>query len=188
MAGELFAYDPSIIERFAENLYRKAELFTAGAIVVGVIFGAAFGAIPLTSLGEYWPISSTFGFATMLLGAVVGGAVGYVVGDARAFGYRLHAQVALCQIEIERRTAETARTVAALAAVAAGPRAVPAPPVQQDPVALPTPAVAPAPPVSPAPLLSPAPAPPMPAAAVVEAPPVPMSGPPAPPLLRPPAA
>src|ERR687885_242966 len=114
-------YDASIIEQFARNLYRKAELVTTGSIVAGSVIGAAFGAVPLTSLGESWPISRTFGFATFMLGGLVGAAVGYVIGDARAFGYRLHAQVAICQIEIERTTSETARAVAALAAASARP-------------------------------------------------------------------
>jgi hypothetical protein len=178
MAGELLDFDATIIERFAHNLYRKAELFTVGAVVIGVVVGAAFGAVPLTSLGEYWPVSDTFGFATMLIGALVGGVVGYVVGDARAFGYRLHAQVALCQIQIERTTAQTARLAATLAAAAA-PR--PDAPVAAAPPTPPTPAM---PPVAPAVGVAQPPVSPVPVAASVAQ----VGAPPAPPLLRPPAA
>src|SRR5919202_1320943 len=122
-------YDASIIEQFARNLYRKAELVTTGSIVAGGVIGAAFGAVPLTSLGESWPISRTFGFATFMLGGLVGAAGGYVIGDARAFGYRLHAQVAICQIQIERTTSETARAVETIAAAFARPAVqAPAPP------------------------------------------------------------
>jgi hypothetical protein len=115
------AYDPRVIEQFAENLYRKASAFVVGSVVIGIALGAAFGAVPLTSLGAAWPIPSVFGFATLLLGGLFGGVIGYVVGDTRSFGYRLQAQAALCQLQQERslsalaeavvatRTAETAR-------------------------------------------------------------------------------
>ena len=102
------AFDPRIIERFAENLYRKASAFVVGAVVCGVVLGMAFGAVPLTSLGEAWPIPSILGFATMLLGGVVGGVIGYSIGDARSFGYRLQAQTTLLHLEMERNSAEAA--------------------------------------------------------------------------------
>jgi hypothetical protein len=106
-------YDPSVIERFAENLYRKASAFVAGSVVVGAVVGATVGAVPLTPLGDAWPIPSIFGFATLLVGGIFGGVIGYVIGDARSFGYRLQAQIALCQLQIERNTALLARAAAA---------------------------------------------------------------------------
>lgn len=105
------SYDPLVIERFAEKLYRKASAFVAGSVVIGCALGAGFGAVPLTSLGDAWPIPSTFGVATLLLGAICGGVVGYVIGDTRSFGYRLQAQAALCQLQIERNTALVAEAV-----------------------------------------------------------------------------
>ncbi len=97
-------YDPTIIERFAEHLYGKARSFVVGSIAVGAALGAAFGAIPLTPLGDAWPIPSIFGVATMLAGGICGGLCGYVIGDTRAFGYKLQAQTALLQLQIERNT------------------------------------------------------------------------------------
>lgn len=102
------SFDPRIIERFAENLYRKASAFVVGAVVCGVVLGMAFGAVPLTSLGEAWPIPSILGFGTMLLGGVIGGVIGYSIGDARSFGYRLQAQTTLLHLEMERNSAEAA--------------------------------------------------------------------------------
>ena len=99
------AYDPKVIEQFAEKLYRKASSFVAGSVVIGASLGAVFGAVPLTSLGEAWPIPSYLGFATLLLGALLGAVIGYVIGDTRSFGYRLQAQSALCQLQSERNTA-----------------------------------------------------------------------------------
>ena len=150
-------YEPEMIEQYAARLYGRASLVRVGAAVAGVVTGAFFGAIPLTSLGEAWPIPHMFGFATLLVGAVLGGLIGFVVGDARATGYRLHAQAALCQLQAERNSAAVARAIeagrrAALAAKAAAekpaPAAPPAVPLQQ-----PAPAVAPplTPPTSPAP-------------------------------------
>jgi hypothetical protein len=109
-------YDPRVIEQFAENLYRKASSFVLGSIVVGAALGATFGAIPLTSLGDSWPIPSVFGFATLLAGGILGAVIGYVIGDTRSFGYRLQAQSALCQLQTERNLAVLARAVATHAA------------------------------------------------------------------------
>ena len=112
-------YDPKVIEQFAEKLYRKASSFVAGSVVIGASLGAAFGAVPLTSLGEAWPIPSYLGLATLLLGGLLGAVIGYVIGDTRSFGYRLQAQSALCQLQSERNTAIVARAVSARASAPA---------------------------------------------------------------------
>jgi hypothetical protein len=121
------AYDPKVIEQFAEKLYRKASSFVAGSVVIGASLGAAFGAVPLTSRGEAWPIPSYLGFATLLLGGLLGAVIGYVIGDTRSFGYRLQAQSALCQLQSERNTALVARAISVRAAASATPRAQPVP-------------------------------------------------------------
>jgi hypothetical protein len=113
------AYDPKVIEQFAEKLYRKASSFVAGSVVIGASLGAAFGAAPLTSLGAAWPIPAYLGFATLLLGGLVGALIGYVIGDTRSFGYRLQAQSALCQLQSERNTAIVARAISARASAPA---------------------------------------------------------------------
>ena len=110
------SYDPRVIEQFADKLYRKASAFVVGSVVVGAALGAAFGAVPLTSLGDSWPVPSIFGFATLLVGGIFGGVIGYVIGDTRSFGYRLQAQSALCQLQVERNMAVLARAVATRAA------------------------------------------------------------------------
>jgi hypothetical protein len=121
-------YDPTIIEQFAERLYEKARSFVVGSVVVGAALGAAFGAVPLTPLGESWPIPAIFGFATLLVGGIVGAMCGYVIGDTRAFGYRLQAQTALLNLQIERNTFAAAQVGGRPApSREATPRAVPAP-------------------------------------------------------------
>jgi hypothetical protein len=145
------AYDPKVIEQFAEKLYRKASAFVAGSIVIGASLGAAFGAVPLTSLGAAWPIPSYLGFATLLLGGLVGGLIGYVIGDTRSFGYRLQAQSALCQLQSERNTAVLVRAVSARATAPAPRQAQPVPPAatESQPVAPDAQSPAPQPPLSP---------------------------------------
>jgi hypothetical protein len=136
-------YDPSIIEIFAERLYAKAAAFVMGSVVVGGALGAALGAVPLTSLGASWPVPSSFGFATMLVGGLAGAVVGYFIGETRSFSYKLQAQSALCQLQIERNAA-------AVAERAAVPTPAPAPPPAPVQQAAPAPAGAPRPPAPPA--------------------------------------
>ena len=99
MAQDSPNFDPRVIERFAEGAFRKANAIFTGCVAGGVTLGAIFGATPLTPLGESWPIPQAFGFATMLLGAFLGGVIGYVVGDRRAALCRLQGQTMLAQVE-----------------------------------------------------------------------------------------
>jgi hypothetical protein len=99
VAQDLPDFDPRVLERSAEAAYRKANAIFTGCVAGGVVLGALFGATPLTPIGAHWPIPQAFGFATMLLGAVLGGVVGYVVGDTRSALCRLQGQTALAQVE-----------------------------------------------------------------------------------------
>jgi len=114
-------YDPQVIEQFAASLYRKAIAAQKGSIVVGVVLGAILGGLPLTSIGNPWHVPSAFGYATMLAGAIVGGLIGFVIGDARSFGYKLQAQAALCQVEIQRNTQASVRATLVSAAATSPP-------------------------------------------------------------------
>jgi hypothetical protein len=98
-AHDLPDFDPRVLERSAEAAYRRANAIFTGCVAGGVVVGAMFGATPLTPIGAHWPIPQAFGFATMLLGALLGGVVGYVVGDTRSALCRLQGQTALAQVE-----------------------------------------------------------------------------------------
>jgi hypothetical protein len=169
MVTSLPDYDPRVIEQFAENLYRKASAFVVGSVAIGAALGAAFGAVPLTSLGDSWPIPSLFGFATMLIGGIFGGAIGYVIGDTRSFGYRLQAQTALCQLQTERNTAMLAKAILRVQTRQPAPQ-----PVRQT--------VAPPPVQPPAPAPQPTPPQPQPQSAPVPPPAPPVQQQPAPPV------
>ena len=168
-------YDPKIIERFADQLLRKADTVRVGCAVGGGIFGVFVGAVPLTPLRSVWGVPAGFGVATIIVGALVGILVGYVIGEGRAFRYRVQAQSAIFQLEIERRVSSAvAEAVATAAAQAASPA-----PVAEEPVAPPA-SLPPLSPVAEEPVAPPASLPPL--SPVVE------PAPPAHPLLRPPGA
>ena len=161
-------YDPKIIERFADQLLRKADTVRVGCAVGGGIFGVFVGAVPLTPLRSVWGVPAGFGVATIIVGALLGILIGYVIGEGRAFRYRVQAQSAIFQLEIERRVSDA--VTEAVASVATQP----APPA---PVAEPAPVVQPAPVADPAPVAEPAP--------VADAPEPPVSPPPLSPVAEP---
>ena len=136
-------YDPKIIERFADQLLRKADTVRVGCAVGGGIFGVFVGAVPLTPLKSVWGLPAGFGVATIIVGALVGILIGWVIGEGRAFRYRVQAQSAIFQLEIERRvTSAVAEAVATATAKATSP-------VIEEPQKPPSlPPLSPAPPVS----------------------------------------
>ena len=142
-------YDPKIIERFADQLLRKADNVRVGCAVGGGIFGVLVGAVPLTPLDSVWGLPAGFGVATIIVGALVGILIGWVIGEGRAFRYRVQAQSAIFQLEIERRvTSAVAEAVATVTAHAAPAAEDPEPEV---PPALPplSPVIEPPPPTEP---------------------------------------
>jgi len=156
-------YDPKIIERFADQLLRKADNVRVGCAVGGGIFGVFVGAVPLTPLSSVWGVPAGFGVATIIVGALVGILVGYVIGEGRAFRYRVQAQSAIFQLEIERRVSSAvAEAVATAAAQAAQVSEEPPAPVAPPPL---SPVIEPArptepllrPPADPLPPVSPTP-------------------------------
>jgi hypothetical protein len=167
-------YDPKIIERFADQLLRKADTVRVGCAVGGGIFGVFVGAVPMTPLKSVWGIPAGFGVATIIVGALLGVLVGYVIGEGRAFRYRVQAQSAIFQLQIEQRVASAVAEAvkeskpAATEPAMSPPTSVPAPPepppvAETPPVTMVEAAPAPAPPpVTAPPLLRPpgAPAPP----------------------------
>jgi hypothetical protein len=166
---DLPAFDPAIIERYVETTYRKATAVFLGSVVAGVMIGAAFGAMPLTSLGASWPIPRMFGFATMFLGAILGGVVGFLIGDTRAFLARLQGQTALAQIEAAKDARLALETILSIQAVAIRRAAAAARPQAQAQPEAPAPAPAAPPPVA-APSPTPVEAVPDPAPTVSSAP------------------
>jgi hypothetical protein len=143
VAADFPDFDPRVIERFAESAYRRANAIFVGCVTGGVVLGAMFGATPLTPLGAGWPIPPAFGFATMLLGAFLGGVIGYVVGDTRSALCRLQGQTALAQVESARHASamvEAMREIHEIHEQIQGLRAPAATPPEPVVEAAPTPA------------------------------------------------
>src|SRR5205823_5787033 len=89
--ADMAAYDPSIIARFAERLYSRAQttvvLYCVAGLLIGLVAGAAVGHV-----------------AGAVIGGVILGFLGYAFGQERAFSLKLQAQTALCQMQIEENT------------------------------------------------------------------------------------
>jgi len=119
--------DPGIVEEQVRRLNRQADSLGFLGVVLGLVPGAAAGALPLL---VHAPIPSKFGFATLLLGALLGGLLGYMFGSSRAFGYRLRGQLMLGQLRLEQN-------VEALLAVSERPAPVAALPAPEPVHALP---------------------------------------------------
>jgi len=169
-------YDPKIIERFAEQLLRKADNVRVGCAVGGGVFGVFVGAVPLTPLKSVWGLPAGFGVATIIVGALVGILIGWVIGEGRAFRYRVQAQSAIFQLEIERRV-----TSAVAEAVATATAHAPSPVLEEPPTLPSVPPLSPAPPLAEEPAEEPAKPPSLPPLS-----PVNESARPTEPLLRPP--
>jgi hypothetical protein len=146
----------AIVEQYAEHLSGKAASSVLSFAVVGVAGGAALGAIPGHLAHSL--LANGVNYFAVLLGGLAGGIAGRSLGDKRAVGLRLQAQLALRQLQVEELLLHRA------------PAAAPAMPPLSAPALAPIPASSPAPALV-APLAAPAAPTPAP-------PPVPVAAPP----------
>lgn len=125
------------VEELVAHYQAKARAVSRAGVAVGAFAGVLVGSIPLGPLRAAWPIPSTYGFATLLGGLVVGLLIGYVIGDPRAKLYQRMAEQARLQLQLEQRIshndARMAQLLTALTAraAAAAQRPAPEPPVVQ---------------------------------------------------------
>jgi hypothetical protein len=91
-------YDPSVIQKFADDLYAQAATTMAVYALVGCVAGGAIGY-------ELLAVASAESASTgAIIGLVIGGLLGFATGTRIGFGLKLQAQVALCQVRIEENT------------------------------------------------------------------------------------
>jgi hypothetical protein len=83
--------DPSIVERYAEHLARRASGRVLGYAIVFAVIGAGLGSVPLVAPSRIL-IPHSLGLAILLIGTAAGGYLGYTMGVRRAEGLRLEAQ------------------------------------------------------------------------------------------------
>ena len=95
-------YDPAIIQEYADAMYRRAKWL----VFISTIMGGLTGLIVASLIA----IAASFGRGgsdpsfVFLMCVAIGGFFGYWNGTQKAFWFKLAAQVALCQVEIEHNT------------------------------------------------------------------------------------
>jgi LPXTG-motif cell wall-anchored protein len=103
----LAQYDATVLQRYADRLYAKAAWIALRFGFVGTLIGALAGAliemvpgVTVSSIRTGTADNSGF----LLLGGILGAAIGALIGRRKAFQYRLQAQMTLCQMRIESNT------------------------------------------------------------------------------------
>lgn len=94
-------YDPSMIQLFAAQLYRKADSIETIHSILGLVIGlflapAAFGVLGITGANAVK--------VAMIIGVLFGFVIGRNIGAAKALQHRIEAQKALCFAQIEINT------------------------------------------------------------------------------------
>jgi hypothetical protein len=137
----------AIVEQYAEHLSGKAASSVLSFALVGTAGGAALGAIP--GHLSHSLLANGVNYFAVLLGALAGGIAGRSLGDKRAIGLRLQAQLALRQLQVEELLLQRAPSAAAAMPPLSAPALAPVP------VATPAPAAVAPPPAPAAPMVAP---------------------------------
>jgi len=87
----MITYQPKIIKEYAGRLYNSADRIVFFLILVGMAAGGIPGYIMERYIG-------------LIAGLTIGGIIGFLIGNEIAFGLKLRAQIALCQVQIEENT------------------------------------------------------------------------------------
>ena len=96
----------SAVEELVAHYQAKARAVSRTGVAIGAFAGVLVGSIPLSPLRAAWPIPSSYGFATLLGGLVVGVLIGYVIGDPRGKLYQRMAEQARLQLQLEQRISQ----------------------------------------------------------------------------------
>ena len=91
-------YDAAIIEQMAKRLLDRASMLVGFYTVLGIILGLLL----LAGVSSEFAGGTTIGW----LGLILFAAIGYAIGNGRAFSLRLQAHLLLCQVNIERNTSQ----------------------------------------------------------------------------------
>lgn len=104
----MIQYDEKIIQQHAERLYLQADnvirSHTLIAALLGVVIGLAYAVNPKTGHSE----PALMWFAAIFMGAI-GAALGRSIAKPKALQYKMQAQAALCQCQIEKNTRPAAQ-------------------------------------------------------------------------------
>jgi hypothetical protein len=104
-------YNPEVIVAHANRLYKKADAIVRKYTTIGAIFGLFFGGVLIGFLRLVGEITRTILLMSdtskviIISGFILGFALlGHSLGEEKAFNYRLQAQIALTQVQIEKNT------------------------------------------------------------------------------------
>src|SRR3954462_4412485 len=118
--------DPSIVERYAEHLQRRASSRVMAFTIFFALVGSILGSFPLVAPNRVL-IPHYLGMALLLVGAAGGGSRGYTIGVRRAEGLKLQAQMPLHQMQLSAAQAVVQAAATVVPVPAAAPVATPAP-------------------------------------------------------------
>ena len=93
----MVTYDGERIHEYADRLHRSAAQTVLMYVLGGLMTGASIGLV-------------SRGLQTTVVAAILVGIVGYIMGRGKAFRLQLEAQLALCQVQIEKNTRGGDRT------------------------------------------------------------------------------
>jgi len=101
-------YDPTIIEKMATRLYRRANTTIFVWIIAGAIGGAIVGYAGWPALAWRLDVDAATAQDSLKLVAicmaVACGLIGFLIGTERAFMIKLDAQKLLCMLQTEINT------------------------------------------------------------------------------------
>lgn len=98
MAKAEIAYDAGIVNDFAARLYKQAKFIIFTSTFIGLLVGA------IVAAGGAMSVHMGSSGIVLIIGTVIGGVLGFSRGQERAFKLKLEAQIALCQVQIEKNT------------------------------------------------------------------------------------
>lgn len=96
-------YDPSVIQQFAEAMYKKARCIIVSYTLMGIVVGAAIGGMVAPNVSNPND-ASTLSMILAVIGAFILGAAANNYAQIKMFHLKLTAQTALCQMAIEANT------------------------------------------------------------------------------------
>ena len=107
-------YDPSVLQQYADDLYRQAKWIIFGtalryflaALVLSIACGAAL-------MYAQPGLANGAGVWIMAIFSAIGIAAGVDAGKKKAFELKLKAQQILCQVQIEENTRIQGKSLAA---------------------------------------------------------------------------
>lgn len=94
-------YDAAVIQSFADKLYSQARLVLISSTLMGVLIGAFLGGVLIVAIAKTSGENQT---VAVLVIAAIGGVLGFMKGMERSLKLKLDAQIALCQVQIEKNT------------------------------------------------------------------------------------